>query len=288
MKAFKFACPVCGQHITADAEGTGSQIECPTCFQKIVVPQAPASEDSKFILSASQVRKPRPTGTPEEPAPALATSSRKKSWLVVVAGGLLLCSVAAAFVFRDVIFKPAKSPPSDARTPEQRTPTTSSAYVTPVPAEPDPRWKLDLAEVAFTDAAAAGGRIHGVNFTCDRAILQNGTLTLRQGRSGTAELAVNIVLAKQEQNWSGNSLTITPTSVSAPRVVLRWKKDEKSMASLPFNNGYAMKLEFGAVANEKVPGNIYLCTPDDAKSVVVGTFTAEIRKPKPPAVKKPN
>ena len=43
MSEFKFACPVCGQHITADSSTSGGQIECPTCFQKIVVPQAPAS-----------------------------------------------------------------------------------------------------------------------------------------------------------------------------------------------------------------------------------------------------
>ena len=41
MSEFKFACPVCGQHITAGSSASGSQIVCPTCFQKIVVPQAP-------------------------------------------------------------------------------------------------------------------------------------------------------------------------------------------------------------------------------------------------------
>ena len=39
MSEFKFACPVCGQHITSDASATGKHLECPTCFQKIVVPQ---------------------------------------------------------------------------------------------------------------------------------------------------------------------------------------------------------------------------------------------------------
>ena len=61
MSEFKFACPVCGQHITADSSTSGGQIECPTCFQKIVVPQAPGVQDTKFILSATQVAKPRPT-----------------------------------------------------------------------------------------------------------------------------------------------------------------------------------------------------------------------------------
>src|SRR5512138_451636 len=53
MSEFKFACPVCGQHITADSSSSGTHLDCPTCFQKIVVPQAPIA-DSKLILSASR------------------------------------------------------------------------------------------------------------------------------------------------------------------------------------------------------------------------------------------
>src|SRR5712671_1173492 len=63
MSEFKFACPVCGQHITADSKTSGSKLDCPTCFQKIIVPQAPASGFSKLIMSASQVGKPRPVQT---------------------------------------------------------------------------------------------------------------------------------------------------------------------------------------------------------------------------------
>ena len=42
MSEFKYACPVCGQHIKCDSSQAGSQMECPTCFQKITVPQAPS------------------------------------------------------------------------------------------------------------------------------------------------------------------------------------------------------------------------------------------------------
>jgi DNA-directed RNA polymerase subunit RPC12/RpoP len=276
MKAFKFACPVCGQHINADADNTGSQIECPTCFQKIVVPQAPASEDAKFILSASQVRKPRPLGTPEEPA--LATGSSKVPWLVVVLAGLLLCGAAAAFVFRGTIFK-SSQPQTQVVTKTEGSPVT-------IPATPDARWKLDLTEMAFPDTAAAG-RIHGSDFTCDRAVLQNGLLTLRRGRSGPADLSLSIQVGpKQGEDLSAKNLNITTTSAPAPRVTLRWKNDGQPSASAQFNKGYAMKLQLDQAAGGKAAGKIYLCTPDDAKSFVVGTFAAEVRKPKPP--KKPS
>jgi hypothetical protein len=51
--------------------------------------------------------------------------------------------------------------------------------------------------------------------------------------------------------------------------------------------GYAMKLEFGRPVDQRLPGRIYLCTPDEARSVVVGTFSAEIRKPPPPKPPQP-
>src|SRR5438874_11425642 len=104
MSEFKFACPVCGQHITADSSASGGKLECPTCFQKIVVPQASAA-DSKFILAASQVGKPRPIGAPgdnpENVVPSKSVLPIAAILLVVVLGtaGVL------AYVFRGKIFK---------------------------------------------------------------------------------------------------------------------------------------------------------------------------------------
>jgi hypothetical protein len=41
MAEFKFSCPQCGQHIECDTGYSGAQINCPSCQQAIVVPQAP-------------------------------------------------------------------------------------------------------------------------------------------------------------------------------------------------------------------------------------------------------
>lgn len=60
MSEFEFACPVCGQHIFADSSAGGTQIDCPTCFRPIVVPQPPSLKDSTLILTAAQPAKPRP------------------------------------------------------------------------------------------------------------------------------------------------------------------------------------------------------------------------------------
>ena len=52
MGAFKFACPVCGQHITAESGNAGAHIECPTCFKKLLVPQSPSAEAPKGLRAA--------------------------------------------------------------------------------------------------------------------------------------------------------------------------------------------------------------------------------------------
>jgi len=48
MSEFKFACPVCGQHMMCDVSHGGQVMECPTCFQKIARPRAPAADGSSF------------------------------------------------------------------------------------------------------------------------------------------------------------------------------------------------------------------------------------------------
>jgi DNA-directed RNA polymerase subunit RPC12/RpoP len=109
MSEFKFACPVCGQHITADSSTSGSRLECPTCFQKIIVPQAPSSQDPKLIISATQVGKPRPTpAAGNEEAPVTGMSAAKKSMLATAAFFVVLCAAGiTAYAFRGKLFKSA-------------------------------------------------------------------------------------------------------------------------------------------------------------------------------------
>ncbi len=67
MADFKFSCPGCGQHIACDTGYSGMQINCPTCKQNIVVPQAPASATPP---PAPRIATPPP---PPSSAPGLAT-----------------------------------------------------------------------------------------------------------------------------------------------------------------------------------------------------------------------
>src|SRR5258707_14136730 len=105
MSEFKFACPVCGQHITADSSTSGGKIECPTCFRKIVVPQAPASTDSKLIISASQADKPKPLLNGGSLAVPLHLSTGKGVRFAAILLVILCLGGAITFVFREKIFK---------------------------------------------------------------------------------------------------------------------------------------------------------------------------------------
>src|SRR6516165_10076293 len=111
MSEFKFACPVCGQHITADSSSSGGQLECPTCFQKLIIPQAPSTKDPQFIISATQVGKPRPT--PTNGTTGFQPVKEHSGLLMSIALAVVLVGAGAAvYMFRDRIFH--SSPPPQA------------------------------------------------------------------------------------------------------------------------------------------------------------------------------
>jgi len=108
MSEFKYACPVCGQHMKCDSSQSGTVMECPTCFQKITAPQAPATDDPKFIITGTKVGErlipSAPVGSgaatpPEKDFPAT-------TFVLIV---LLCATIAVAFLFRGTIFKSAST-----------------------------------------------------------------------------------------------------------------------------------------------------------------------------------
>lgn len=289
MSEFKFACPVCGQHITADSGASGSRLECPTCFQKIIVPQAPSSPDSKFIISATQVGKPRPTpanGGDVTTTPGALTG--RKSLIATIAFFFVLCAAGlAAFAFRNKIFK---SSGNQAETQNGSNAVAKKAGPPPkiYPIPTNIVWSLELTNAMLPESIAAGS-IHGSGFFCERAILQGGHLTLRQGKQSAADLGVTIqFFAQLGEELSGKSIEITADrQPPLPKIVLRWKDENQKAVTRTIPSGYALKVIFGNADTGRMPGKIYLSMPDDNKSVVAGTFDAEIRKPPPPKPKTP-
>jgi hypothetical protein len=287
MSEFKYACPVCGQHMKCDVSQSGSVMECPTCFQKITVPQAPVSHDTKFIITGTKVGE-RPATKFPEPGPGSVPAAKGFPGALVVVVILIFIGAAVAFVYHGTIFKSKSSSatvasdttvgsnPSPAKT--QKPPKPGSV----APPASDTNWMLNLEGVEIPDAPAAG-RIHGQDFLAERANFStNGTLTIRAGTRGTVEfgLTVNFSGAAVE-SLAGQAINVATNAEKAARVMLRWKEGNQTGRE-NFDGGYAMRLEFGALANSLLPGKIYLCTPDAAKSYVAGTFNVEIRRPRPP------
>ena len=261
MSEFKFTCPVCGQHIAVDTGAAGAQIECPTCFQRIIVPQAPRA-DSKYILTATQYIKPQPDAPPAPP-PHTGGASRKKLTSAILVSVIFIGLLAAGlYLLTD------KGSDSDAAQP---------AAGPAGPTNADRVWSLNLGDALFPGSTASG-KIHDREFICQRAILQSSALALSQN-SGSSELAVDVYLPTGgDPGQEGRSFDVRTNHAGArPRITLRWREGSLH-GSQTFSNGYAMKLELAQSAADKAPGKIYLCLPDDSQSFVAGTFDAEIGK----------
>lgn len=281
MSEFKYACPHCGQHIQCDSTQSGTTMECPTCFQKIIAPQAPATNDPKFILTGATMRKRRSFFNASDAGAGTAEAPAKSFPMAAVMAVILIGAAVAGGVFwRGKIFKTASGPKSSATETTAQKPATNLSAVLPPPVE-DTNWMLDLAGANFPDVPAAG-RINGKTFECQRTTLQGGTLNLRQGGRGPADLGISIYLhAIRSEDLAGQSIDIATNLATAPRVALRWRSEQQPVTQ-NFTTGYALRIEFGQRDGNRMPGKIYLVMPDEQKSYAAGNFTAEIQKPRPP------
>ncbi len=139
MSEFKYACPVCGQHIKCDSSQSGTTMECPTCFQKITAPQAPKTDDPKFIITGTKVG--------ERPIPAVvadlgaATAPEKHFPAAAFVFVVLLCAAAVAlFAFHGRIFKSSGG---------QTNQVTAASNGKQMPSPAPPKPMVGLASVVF-------------------------------------------------------------------------------------------------------------------------------------------
>src|ERR1035437_1957379 len=285
MSEFKYECPVCGQHMMCDSSRGGSVMECPTCFQKITAPQAPTSDDPKFILTGTKVGE-RPVPLIAQPTANVAPAAKSFPLGLILLVIAIRAAGAGVFVFREKLFKAGQPQhPPVATNETAKTPALAKPAVVAPPAN-DTNWMLSLDAVTIPDATVAG-RIHAQDFIVERANFQNRTLTLRAGMRGPVEFGAMIHFGgAQAEALSGKTINVSTNADKAARVTLRWKEGSGTVQKKNYDDSYALRLEFGALANNRLPGKIYLCTPDAEKSYLLGTFNADARKPKPKPPKK--
>jgi DNA-directed RNA polymerase subunit RPC12/RpoP len=276
MSEFKYACPVCGQHIKCDSSQAGTQMQCPTCFQKIIVPQAPEGEQT-FILTGSKVAGERPLPSAPDATPLLPRTHGFPGAAIVAI--ILLCIIAAvAFVIHGTLFKKPAPPPVAQNTPATPRPAPPKKPAPPpliAPPANDTNWMLNLKGVPIPHSTAAG-RINGQDFICQHATLTGGFLALHDG-DGAFDVGFGNATAAL---LAGKTINVGTNATSAAHIILRWKDGDQTMHE-SFTNDYAMMLNFGNVTNNRIDGKIYLCTDDDHKSYVAGTFRADIQKRRP-------
>ena len=288
MSEFKFACPICGQHLTAHAGASGSQVECPTCYRKIVVPQAPTSSAPKFILTASEAAKPKcfPSAQPSAPGATRSQPARRILTGALLAVGLLAVGLLAFGAVLAGWWRLRKAPDSCREPAGHLKPASPDTALERLPGTH--AWTQDIAGAAAS-ATRVSGRILGREFDCERAFLQGGNLTLRQGQRGQPELSVTVSLyARQSEQLAGQTINILTNAGRAPKIILSFKAPGQPPFSQTFTGAYSLKLEFDSVNTGKIPGRIYLAVSDDARSCIAGGFTANIRKPAPPKTTRPN
>jgi hypothetical protein len=280
MSEFKFACPVCGQHITCDSASSGSSMACPTCFRQLVVPQTSAPGASSLVLTASEV--PSRTFPPPGSGGAAGNQSvraRRFPWAALGLGLVFCVAAAAGIVFRGKLLSVCRQGvrvASNSLSSRPKPPVAATA-----PATSATNWTLNLAE-AKIPAAPVAGQINGQSFAMQRAAIRGGMLILWQGPEWPPDVGMAVdFFARQAEDLAGKTVIIEATRTNAPRLMVRWKEAQGQPITQHFHEGYALRVEFGPVTGLQLPGRIYLAAPDEGKSYLAGTFDAEIHRPAP-------
>ncbi|HEX5223304.1 MAG TPA: hypothetical protein VFZ59_27335 [Verrucomicrobiae bacterium] len=277
MSEFKFACPVCGQHITCDSASSGTQMDCPTCFRKLVVPQAKLAGASNLVLTAA-LAQARPATSLSSQTELIAASRRGRKFPVaaLVSMAVVVCAGAGVVAIRKTILQSHQSVSTETK---QEVPGAKPIVHISPPAPDATNWTLRLAEAKLPEWPA-NGNVNGRAFQLERATIRQGHLDLRQGPKWPPDVGVSVHLfAERTEDLAGKKVTIEATRTNAPRTILRWKNENGDPATKDFRNGYALKVEFGQVSSNHLPGKIFIAFPDDPRSYVAGTFNAEIRRP---------
>jgi hypothetical protein len=285
MSEFTFACPLCQQEIACDTQYYGQQLQCPICQGEIT---APAAEEKKPAGSLGIKSSTGPKHTPTIPMLQKRVVVEKKSGVAKIAGvtaGVLVVLAALVFGAR---YTPLKSrlpaflggDAATAAAPGQSATTAEPAAAAPEATPPPPPvlvWMTNLAE-AVIPTNAAYGTITTNEFKHDTARVDNGILALRMGTNVMPDMELGVFFGlKPGENLTGKTIDVTPQSRVAPRVWKKWKVEGKTaLHQKVYSKGYAMRLQFGEVSEDKVPGKIYLCLPDEEQSVVAGSFIANV------------
>ena len=189
---------------------------------------------------------------------------------LAVGYGFLVLSVIGVVVLASFFVVGARQLQKATSNPQNST-SQSSPPVTAGEASPD-----RIAKSA--EGTTLAGKIHGQDFVCEKAKLENGILTLRQGKDFFADREVMIFLfPKPGESLEEKTFDIGKNNNgTTPHVWLKWKEPGKNLPEQKaYTSGYTMRLEFGTITDGMLPGKIRVSLPDAEQSFAEGTFQAE-------------
>jgi hypothetical protein len=145
------------------------------------------------------------------------------------------------------------------------------------------KWTLKLDEMT-PPIAPVSGRVCGAEFKPDSVTLRaGGQLDFRQGERGVPDGQVIIFLnLKPNESVENRTFEINPaqrTPGLKPSIHLAGKPADARVPKRDIaTDKYALKLTFEAkAADGTIPGTIYLCTSDSARSFIAGKFDVKTK-----------
>jgi hypothetical protein len=232
MSEFKFACPVCGQHMKCDSSQAGSAMECPTCFQKINAPQAPGSDEHKFILSGTKFVEKKTGGPSPGVAQASGVVSGRKFPLWIVLAGIAAVAVAGGVFF-------LRQPPSNPEPPGQK-PHTHTASL---------NWRAqDIGNVA---AAGTMSEEDGV-FTITGSGVDiwhraDGFQFVFQNLSGDGSLTARLLNIQNTDEWAKGGVMIRESTNAGSAFALASVRADGQAQSI-WRNAAGMEAQASALS----------------------------------------
>jgi hypothetical protein len=220
-------------------------------------------------------------------------ADRRSKGMVIAIIGMAFCYLNLAALTARVVYHFASGEKGWGRISSQSTARNSNPVpgispnrtapvrkARPTAAQPviprEPRVATDPAKVEIA-ATPVTGTISGQNFTCDRAVLQTGHLTLSQGPGFTPAFRVQIPLQlKWGDSISGKQFLISSFATTPPGILLSCQQPGKWNSDILSRN-YVLRLEFGEPITGRIRGKIYLEASPSHKTKFEGTFQAEMK-----------
>jgi len=165
--------------------------------------------------------------------------------------------------------KPPAPPAPAPEAPSARKPDPANKPIASAPATPLP-------------AGALQGHVSGEAFVPDKIRMANGSISFRCGKEFFADMEIRIALRiRPGEAISGQRYHVDMGAAQDPArrltlTVRRMNKGEK----LPHHiiaKRFQLDLEFGTLANDKLPGKIKLVVEDQPASDLTGDFVAEFK-----------